>query len=100
MTIANRCNSCFSVAESKNDRAEFKKNAKFSSSSIKETMTISKVGLVQISGGLNPTEKRSVHFKDKIRTRPTLKELQEKKYLFSDLDLPGMLDDFLEKRGH
>jgi len=28
-----------------------------------------------------------------IRRRPALKELQEKKYLFPDLNLPGMLDD-------
>jgi len=31
------------------------------------------------------------------RKRPTLKELQEKKYPFLDLDLSGMLDDLLEK---
>jgi len=29
--------------------------------------------------------------------RPTLKELQEKKYPFPDSDLSGMLDDLLEK---
>jgi len=33
-----------------------------------------------------------------IRRRPTLKELQEKKYPFSDLDFPGMLDGLLGKR--
>jgi len=64
--IANRRDNAFRDAKSKNDRAEFKKNAKFSSSSTKETMTISKVGRVQISGGPNPTEKRSTHFKDMI----------------------------------
>jgi len=31
-----------------------------------------------------------------MRRRPTLKELQEKKYLFPDLHLPGMLDNLLE----
>ena len=66
VTIANRHDSSFSIVESKNDRAEFKKNARFSTSSIKEEMTISKVGRVQISGGPNPTEKRSTHFKDMI----------------------------------
>jgi len=38
-----------------------------------------------------------VAFEDTIRRRLTLKELQEKKYPFPDLDLPGMLDDLLEK---
>jgi len=32
-----------------------------------------------------------------MRRRPPLKELQEKKYLFPDSDLPGILDDVLEK---
>jgi len=38
-----------------------------------------------------------VHFKGIMRRRPTLEELQEKKYLFPDSDLPGMLDELLEK---
>ena len=32
-----------------------------------------------------------------MRRCPTLKELQEKKYLSPDLDLPRMLDGILEK---
>ena len=64
VTIANRRGTCFGVVKSKNNRDEFKKNVKFSISSIKAAMTISKAGLVQISGGPNPTEKRSAHFKD------------------------------------
>jgi len=35
--------------------------------------------------------------RDAGKKRPTLKELQEKKYPFSDSDLSGMLDDLLEK---
>jgi len=43
-------------------------------------------------------------FKDTMRRHPTLKELQEKRYLFPDSekypfpdsDLPGMLNDLLE----
>jgi len=42
-------------------------------------------------------EKRSAPFKNTTTRRPTLKELQEKKYPFLDLDLSGMLDDLLEK---
>ena len=61
-------------------------------------MTISKAVLVRISGGRNPKEKRSMPFEDTIRRCPILKELQEKRYLFPDSDLSGMLDDLLEKR--
>jgi len=78
VAIANLRDSSFSVAESKNDRAEFKKNVKFSISSIKETMTISKVGPIQISRGPNQIEKRSAHFKDTIRRRPTLKNYKRR----------------------
>ena len=57
VTIANRRDSSFSVAEAKNDSAKFKKNVKFSTSSIEEATAISKVEPVQISRGPNPTEK-------------------------------------------
>jgi len=97
VTIANHRNNSFNVVESKNDRVEFMKNAKFSARSTKEAMTNSKAGPFLILGGLNPEEKKSVPFKDMIRRRPTLKELQEKRYLFPDFDLSRMLDDLLEK---
>ena len=42
VTIANRYGSSFNVTKSKNGRNEFKKNAKFSKSSNKDGMTISK----------------------------------------------------------
>jgi len=42
-------------------------------------------------------EKRGMPFKDMMRRRPTLKELQEKKYPYPNLDLPRMLDDLLKK---
>jgi len=87
VTIANRHCSSFNVVESKNDKAEFKKNVKFSMSSTKEAMAISKAGPVWIAGGPNPKEKRSTPFKGTIEIRPTLKELQENKYLFPSLDL-------------
>jgi len=96
VTIANRRDSSFSVDESKNDKAEFKKNVKFSTSSTKEAITISKAELVRITGRQNSKEKRSEPFKNTIRRCP-LKELQEKKYLFLDSDLLGMSDDLLEK---
>jgi len=60
-------------------------------------MTITKAKPVRIIGKPNSEGKRSMPFKDMMRKRPTLKELQEKKYPFPDSDLPGMLDDLLEK---
>jgi len=72
--IANRCDNSFGIAESKKDRAKFRKNDKFLTSSTKEAMTISKAGLVQISGGPKPTEK-STYFKDTIEKCPTRKGL-------------------------
>jgi len=97
VNIANLRGSSFSVAEWKNDRVEFKKNVKFFTSSTKEAMTISKVEPVGITWRPNLEENRSAPFKDMIRRRPTLKELQKKKYMFPDLHFPGMVDDLLEK---
>jgi len=59
----------------KKDRVTIRKNAKFSTSSTKEAMTISKARPVHNSGGSNPEEKRTAPFKDMIRRCPTLKEL-------------------------
>jgi len=59
--------------------------------------TIFKAEPLRILGGPNSEEKRSTPFKDTIRRLHTLKELQEKKYLFPDSDLLGMLDDHLKK---
>jgi len=60
-------------------------------------MIISRAGPVRILGGPNPEEKRSTPFKDTIKRRLTLKELQEKKYPFPDSKFSGMLDGLLEK---
>jgi len=97
ITIANRRGCSFGAAESKNNRAKFKKNVKFSTSSTKEAMTISKVGPVWTSGEPNPEQKRSVPFKHMIRRHPALKELQEKRYPFLDSNFAGMPQDLLEK---
>ena len=97
--IANRHLSSFSIVVSKRDWAKVKKNVKFSKNATKEMMTVSKAELVHIRRKLNSEEKRSVPFKDTIRRCPTLKELQEKKYPFLDLDFPGMPDDLLRKAG-
>jgi len=58
-------------------------------------MSISKVESIRIPKKLKPKETRRVPFKDAIRRRPTLKELQAKKYPFLDLDITRMPDDFI-----
>jgi len=57
VTIASHHGSSFSMAESKRDRVEVKKNVKFFKNSIKETMTISKVEPICITGKPNSKEK-------------------------------------------
>jgi len=51
---------------------------------------------VQISGKSRLGEKKGSSFTGGGRKRPTLKELQEKKYPFPHSDLSGMLGDLLE----
>jgi len=97
VTIANRHGVSFNIVESKRDSTEVKKNVKFSKNLTKEMMLVSKAEPVRITGKPNLEERGSMPFKDVIRMRPTLKELQEKKYLFPDSNFPGMLDDLLEK---
>jgi len=97
VTIANRCDSSLSFVEMKRDWAEVKNNVKFSKNSTKDTMTVTKAEPVRITRKPNSEEKRGMLFKDAMRRRPTLKDLQEKKYLFPDSDLLEMLDDLLEK---
>ena len=98
VTIASRHDSSLSFAETKRDRAKVKKNVRFSKNSTKEMMTATKAEPICITGKPNLEERRGMPFKDTIKRHPTLKELQEKKYLFPDSDLIGMFMIFL-KRG-
>jgi len=59
-------------------------------------MSISTAKLVWIIGKPKSKEKRSAP-KDPTRRHTTLKELQEKKYLFPNSSLLRMFDDLLEK---
>jgi len=64
-------------------------------SSNRESIVVSTGEPVRISGEPKYENKRGGFSKDTGKKRP-LKELQEKKYPFPDLDLSGMLDDLLE----
>jgi len=59
VTTTNRHDNSFNVAELKKDRAEFKKSVKFSTSSTKEAMTVSRARPVRISGRPNQKEKET-----------------------------------------
>ena len=98
VTIASCRDSSLSFVEPKRDRPEVKKNVKFSENSTKEMTTVTKAEPVHIIGKPNSEEKRGMPFKDTMRRRPTLKELQEKKYSFPDSDSPECWVIFL-KRG-
>jgi len=118
VTIASHNSNYLSFAELKRGRTEVKKNVKFSKNSTKEMMTITKNELVRITGKPNFEEKKSMPFKDMIGSGPILTKLQgEKKHALQrydrkgpyfegipreeisvpDSNLPGMLDDLLEK---
>jgi len=98
MTIANRCGKSSSSYEFKKDKGETKKSSKPSKASTKETMSTSIEKPVRILRKSRPEENKGSSLRDGGRKQPTMKELQEKKYPFPDLDLSGMLDDLLENR--
>jgi len=96
MTIANRRNKSSFSYEIKKEKRETKKSSKPSKASMKETMVTSTEGPVRISGKPRLEKKKGSSLRDGGRKRPTLKELQEKKYPFPNSDLLGMLDVLLE----
>ena len=61
-------------------------------------MTVSTGDPVRISGTSRPEGKKISFSKVTTKKRPTLKELQERKYTISNSDLSGMLDDLLETK--
>jgi len=98
MTIANHRSKPSSSYEFKKDKGEIKKNLKPAKEPAKESMATSIEEPVKIAGKCRPKENKGASLRDVGRKRPTLKELQVKKYPFPDADLSGMLDDLLENR--
>jgi len=60
-------------------------------------MSVTMSELIRISGKQRAKEKPRPSMRYAGKKRPTLKELQEKKYPFPDSNLSRMLDDLLEK---
>jgi len=96
MTITSHHAKSSSLPDSRKDKGEFKKNLKSSKSSNKGSMAISTGEPVRISRKPKYEDKKSEFPKDTGKKRPTLKELQEKKYSFPDSDLSGILDNLLQ----
>ena len=97
MTIANRRTKAAPTFEAKKEKGDLKKTFKDSKSSTKESMSVTTSEPIKISGKQRAEEKRRPSMRDAGKKRPTLKELQEKKYPFPNSNLPGMLDDLPEK---
>jgi len=93
--MASRRGNSFYSTESRKDKVEFEKNLNFSKSTTKGVMSTFTSLPIHIMRKPKLGGKKSPSFKVETKKRPTLKELQEKKYPFSDSDLSGMLDDLL-----
>ena len=97
MAIANCRGKASPTFEAREDKDDFKKNSKSSNSTSKESMSVTTSDPIRISRKSKVEEKQRPSMKDAGKKRPTLKELQEKRYPFPDSDLSGMLDDLLKK---
>jgi len=96
VTIASRHGNSSYPTKSKKEKVKFKKNVKFSKNMTKEAMSTSTSQPIRITGKPKLEDKKSPQFKDSTKKRPMLKELQEKKFLFSNSDLSGMLNDLCQ----
>ena len=90
MTITNRHGKASPTFEARKEKGDLKKNFKSSKGSTKESITVTMSELIRISGKQRVEEKSHPSMRDAGKKRPTLKELQEKKYPFPDSDLSGI----------
>jgi len=82
-----------STYEFKKDKGKLKKSSKPPKDSIKRAVTISTKEPMQISWKSMSKGKKVSYSKETTKKRPTLKEVQEKKYMFLDSNWSRMLDD-------
>jgi len=97
VTIANHYGNSFYSPESRKDKVEFKKNVNFRKSITKGAMSTFTSQTIHIMGKPKLEGKNSPSFKVVAKKCPIVKEFQEKKYPFPNLDLSGMLDDLLKE---
>jgi len=87
MTIPNHRRKVSPTFEARKEKSDLKKNIKSSKSSTKESMSVTTSEPIRLSGKQRLEEKQCPSTRDVENKRPTLNELQEKKYPFPNPDL-------------
>ncbi|KAH7847700.1 hypothetical protein Vadar_029231 [Vaccinium darrowii] len=85
------------ILEKPSDKRDVKKGDKFSKGTTKDSMMVT-TAPVKITAKDKKREVKKEFRPVEKDKRLTLKELQAKKYPFPDSDVPGMLEDLLEKK--
>jgi hypothetical protein len=96
LSLASRGEKSLLIAEHHKERKDVKKGDKSSKPMIKESMAIA-AEPVRIFAKEKKEERMKGPSQERERRRLMLKEMEEKTYPFPDSDVPGMLEDLLEK---
>jgi hypothetical protein len=95
LSLASRGEKSLPIVEHRKERKDVKKGDKSSKPMIKESMAIAAES-VRIFAKEKKEERMKGPFQERERCRLTLKEMEEKTYLFPDSGVLGMLEDLLE----
>jgi hypothetical protein len=96
LSLASRGEKSLPIAEHRKERKDVKKGDKSTKPMIKESMVVA-AELVRIFAKEKKEDRTRGPSQERERRRLTLKEMEEKTYPFPDSDVPGMLEDLLEK---
>uniref|UniRef100_A0A2N9ILM6 Uncharacterized protein n=1 Tax=Fagus sylvatica TaxID=28930 RepID=A0A2N9ILM6_FAGSY len=96
LSLASRGEKNLPIAEHRKERKDVKKGDKSSKPVIKESMAVA-AEPVRIFAKEKKEDRTRGPSQERERRRLTLKEMEEKTYPFPDSDVPGMLEDLLEK---
>jgi hypothetical protein len=96
LSLANRGEKSLPIAEHRRERKDVKKGDKSSKPMIKESMAIT-TEPVRIFAKEKKEERMRGPSQERERRRLMPKEMEEKTCPFPDSDVPGMLEDLLEK---
>uniref|UniRef100_A0A2N9J4N8 Uncharacterized protein n=1 Tax=Fagus sylvatica TaxID=28930 RepID=A0A2N9J4N8_FAGSY len=96
LSLASRGEKNLPIAEHRKERKDVKKGDKSSKPVIKESMAVA-AEPVRIFTKEKKEDRTRGPSQERERRRLTLKEMEEKTYPFPDSDVPGMLEDLLEK---
>jgi hypothetical protein len=96
LSLASRGEKSLPIAEHRKERKDVKKGDKSSKPMIKESMAVA-AEPVRIFAKEKKEDRTRGPSQERERRRLTLKEMEEKTYPFPDSDVPGMLEDLLDK---